>query len=68
MAHALLHDDVAWLPPAVFDISNLYLKNECSQCWLLFIFLGVDIYVIVFWMWILMRFVLTISKKDLHSF
>ncbi|AEW63330.1 TPA: hypothetical protein MCY48_004294 [Klebsiella pneumoniae] len=38
MAHALLHDDVAWLPPAVFDISNLYLKNECSQCWLLFIF------------------------------
>ncbi|HBT9922714.1 TPA: hypothetical protein MCO06_003354, partial [Klebsiella pneumoniae] len=26
MAHAPLHDDVAWLPPAVFDISNLYLK------------------------------------------
>ncbi|HBT4821921.1 TPA: hypothetical protein MB344_000978 [Klebsiella quasipneumoniae subsp. similipneumoniae] len=39
MAHAPLHDDVAWLPPAVFfDISNLYLKNECSQCKLRFIF------------------------------
>ncbi|HBV2639158.1 TPA: hypothetical protein MDT18_003633 [Klebsiella pneumoniae] len=38
MAHAPLHDDVAWLPPAVFDISNLYLKNKCSQCCLLFIF------------------------------
>ncbi|HBT6276264.1 TPA: hypothetical protein MEI58_001325 [Klebsiella quasipneumoniae subsp. similipneumoniae] len=39
MAHAPLHDDVAWLPLVVFfDISNLYLKSEYSQCNLRFIF------------------------------